>query len=150
MFNKKVSDIVIPIFVFLSLIGLADASYLTYDHYTGTSVVCNIFDDCNLVTTSEYSEIFGISVALFGALYYLSVLISALLFTILKQDTFKNRILKILYTISPLGFLASLWFVYLQLFVIKAICLYCMISATTSTLIFITGIFLFVHRSKPE
>jgi uncharacterized membrane protein len=49
----------------------------------------------------------------------------------------KIILLKLIYIFSGVGFVASLYLVYLQLFVIEAICVYCMFSALMTTLIFI-------------
>ena len=128
----------------LSFLGLMDASYLAAKHYTGTIPPCAIVKGCEAVTTSQYAVInlpiidIGISVALLGAIYYLIVLIISIAIIETKSDWLK----KFLSKFSILGLLASIWFISLQLFVIKALCLYCLVSAFSSTAIFITAIFL--------
>lgn len=132
----------------ISFLGFLDATYLTVSHYQGADLNCNILEGCDEVTTSKYSTIFGIPVALFGMGYYLSIMLLSLLFI----DTKNGKILKVLPYLTIVGLLASIWFVYLQIFVIEAICIYCMGSATTSTLIFILGIILLTkekNESKP-
>jgi uncharacterized membrane protein len=121
------------IITLLSFIGFLDASYLTASHYGATELACGLSGGCDTVTTSEYSTVFGIPVALGGALFYFSVLIFSLLFI----DTKNKKFLLPIVFLTPLGFLSSVWFVYLQLYVIEAICYYCMGSATTSTLLFL-------------
>lgn len=132
------SKLVVPsnllLFVFLGLaaIGFADATYLTVKYFIGAPVTCAILKGCEQVTTSQYSLVFGQPVALAGSLYYLSVL---LLTAIYLEN--KNRVFFLLANILTLfGFLVSMRFVYLQIFVIKALCIYCMVSASTSTLLF--------------
>jgi len=129
----------------IAFLGFADATYLTANHYFGIPLVCTIVHGCDIVTTSRYSLIFGIPVALLGFLYYLTIF---LLFTI-AIDTQKKKIASLAITLTPAGVLASLYFVYLQLFVIHAICLYCMVSVGTSTLLFflgMTGLFWFTRK----
>ena len=121
-----------------SFLGLIDASYLAAKHYTGTIPPCAIVKGCEAVTTSQYATVGGISVALLGAIYYLIVLIISIAIIDTKSDWLK----KFLSKFSILGLLASIWFISLQLFVIKALCLYCLVSAFSSTAIFITAIFL--------
>ncbi len=134
-------------FLIVSAIGFADATYLTTKHFLGTPVACSILKGCEQVTTSPYSTIGGVPVALLGSLYYLTILILSVVYL----DSRKNNILNIIAKITPLGFLASLYFVYLQIFVIKAICLYCMGSAITSTILFILGVnYLAKHQKKTE
>lgn len=119
----------------IAFLGFADASYLTIEHYFSVPLPCTIFNGCETVLTSSYSMIFSIPVALLGAFYYLAVFI----FLACAIDTRKKIFSKLAISMTPLGFLASLYFVYLQMFVIKAICLYCMVSATLSTVLFVLG-----------
>lgn len=128
----------------LSFLGLIDASYLAAKHYSGTIPPCAIVKGCEAVTTSQYATVGlpavegEISVALLGAIYYLVVLV----ISIAIIDTKSDRLKKFLTGFSILGLLASIWFISLQLFVIKALCLYCLVSAFSSIAIFITAIFL--------
>jgi uncharacterized membrane protein len=131
-------------FVVLSFIGFMDAAYLTAKHYLGIPINCSLLKGCEEVTSSQYATILDIPVSLAGAGYYL--LIFVLMISYL--DTKKERILYFISRLTPLGFIASLWFLYLQLFVIKAICLYCIISFTTSTLLFILGLILLQLEGK--
>ena len=121
-----------------SFLGLMDASYLAAKHYTGTIPPCAIVKGCEVVTTSQYATVGGISVALLGAIYYLAVLV----ISIVIIDTKSDRLKKFLARFSVIGLLASIWFISLQLFVIKALCLYCLASAFSSTAIFLTAFFL--------
>ena len=117
-----------------SFLGLMDASYLAAKHYSGTIPPCAIVKGYEAVTTSQYAAIGlpavedGISVALLGAIYYLIVLIISIAIIETKSGFLK----KFLAGFSILGLLASIWFISLQLFVIKALCLYCLVSAFSS------------------
>lgn len=129
--------------IVISFIGFLDAMYLTVQHYTGSSINCVIFEGCDTVATSKYAVIFGIlPLALLGVFYYVSVLMSSLLYF----DTGHKFFLRILPILTTLGFLFSLYFIYLQLFVIKAVCTYCMLSALTSTTLFIISLFILKHK----
>jgi uncharacterized membrane protein len=114
-------------------LGFIDATFLTIQHYTNFTLPCSITHGCELVTTSAYSSILGVPVALLGALYYVGVLFAIYL----SFEFAKAQWLKWIAIASTAGFLFSLWFVYLQLFVIHAICQYCMLSALTSTTLFV-------------
>lgn len=128
-------SIAIGIFSFM---GLLDASYLATKHYTGTIPPCAIIKGCEAVTTSQYATIGGVSVALFGAIYYLVILITS----VVLIDTNNNFLKKFLSLFSIIGLVASFWFISLQVFVINALCLYCMASATSSFAIFTIAFFL--------
>lgn len=118
---------------FIAFIGFLDATYLTSAHYGAADLVCGEAGGCDIVTTSEYATVFGIPVALGGVFYYFSILLLSLLFI----DTKNKKFLLPIVFLTPLGFLASGWFVYLQLYVINAICYYCMGSALSSTILFL-------------
>lgn len=131
-------------FLLVSFLGFIDSAYLTVKHYQGEVPPCSIIKGCEVVTTSSYSEIAGISVALLGALYYVVVL----LLTVGYFDSKKDSILKFVAYLTLIGFLFSLWFLYVQAFILKAFCQYCLFSAVTSTALFIIGIL--ILRGKKE
>ncbi len=115
----------------VALIGLADSAYLTSKHISGSQVPCSITGGCEQVLTSSYSEIFGVPTAALGVLAYLAAFSLALL------TYFGNRQLWNLFGVAAVlmaGF--SLWFVYLQAFVIGAFCQFCLLSAITSISLF--------------
>jgi uncharacterized membrane protein len=136
--SPKSSNWVGYVFALLGITGFFDSGYLAIKHYSGDSIACSIFKGCDIVTTSVYSEIWGIPVALIGVVYYLTILILSIIFL----DTDKIKYLFLASRLTVVGFIASAVFVYLQLFVIKALCLYCLISATTSSILFVLGILL--------
>jgi uncharacterized membrane protein len=119
----------------LAGLGFADATSLTIDHYSNFSLPCTITDGCEIVTNSAYSFILGIPVALLGALYYVSVLLAV--YIILEFGA--KHYLKYVAIASTAGFVFSAWFVYVQLFILHAICQYCMFSAASSTALFIAS-----------
>lgn|SRR3989338_3412349 len=144
-------------FLPVSFLGFLDASYLTVKHFVGTPLPCSVLRGCEEVTTSQYSVIGGIPVAMLGAIYYL--VIFALIFLFLKRKRLSSAsdnnirgnedgLLNLAARLTIIGLLASLWFIYLQLFVIKAICLYCMFSAFTSITLFIFGLFVLNFGKK--
>lgn len=141
----KIPRWIIAAFFIAALIGFADAAFLAIEHYRGVVPPCTIISGCEKVTTSVYSEVFGVPLALFGAIYYFTLLILIIAYFDLK----KTIILKIAALATTIGLLASLYFAYLQLFVIKAICLYCMISAAASAMLFVLGIIILRAMAIP-
>ena len=112
----------------VSLIGLADAIYLTVQHVTGQSVRCTIVSGCSEVLSSSYAVIAGQPLALIGAAAYFSVL------SLTTLAVFGYRIAGTLMTVLVLlMFLFSLWLIYLQAFVIGAFCQFCLLSAAITT-----------------
>ncbi|MEK7615721.1 MAG: vitamin K epoxide reductase family protein [Patescibacteria group bacterium] len=114
----------------LSLLGFVDAAYLTVSHYQNAIPPCTI-SGCETVLTSEYAVMFGVPLALLGALYYLTVF-----FLVLSNSV------RVVVWLVGIGFVISLVLVGLQLFVLDAICQYCMISAATTTLLLIFSLLL--------
>lgn len=131
-------------FVILAFIGFTDSFYLTVSHFQGSDLNCNILDGCDLVTSSKYATWGPVPVALIGAIYYLA----AFFFSLTYITNKKERFLEIAMGLSGLGFFASFWFVILQVFIIEALCLYCMISALTSTLLFIFAIMIIRRKER--
>ncbi len=122
----------IPILILIiAIIGFADATYLTVKHYQNVIPPCTI-GGCETVLTSQYSQVIGIPVSLVGAVYYLILGI----FLVIFLDTKKEIFLRIPLLFSIVGALASLGFISLMIFVIKAFCPYCAVSAFTSLSIF--------------
>lgn len=134
----------IAIFWFLGagFIGFLDSAYLTITHFIGEPVTCGFFTGCELVTSSEYSAIAGIPIALFGALYYLFWV----LLTVWHLDS-KNPVFFRILPLTAAGFGASLILIGIQVFIIHAICVYCMLSAASSTALFILSFILRKARS---
>jgi uncharacterized membrane protein len=122
-------------FLSASFIGFADATYLAAKHYLGTPLSCSIFEGCEKVTTSRFATIAGVPLGVAGAAYYLVVFLTVIAYL----DTRRLGIIRFAAGFTAVGFLSSLWFVYLQLFVIGAVCPYCMLSALASTALFIVG-----------
>ncbi len=128
----------------VSFSGFLDALYLSIQRFRGVPIICKILEGCNKVASSIYAEILNIPVAYLGVAYYFLIFLLAIWFLASKN---RNTFL-LMSVFTVVGFLASIWFVYLQLFVIKAICFYCMISALTSTSLFILGAYYLVSHYK--
>jgi len=144
--KKSILLWIVFIFLTVSFVGFVDATYLTVKHFQGETPACSVLEGCDKVTSSEYAVILGIPVALLGSLYYLTVF----LLSIAYMDRRNEKVLFLTSIFTTAGLLASAWFVYLQFYVIGSICLYCMGSATTSTLLFIIGMFTLYTLRKPR
>ena len=98
------------------------------------------------VLTSEWSYLFGIPTAMYGTAYYLVVVTLAATWYAERLP----QIERLLLPVTTVGILASAGFVYLQLFVIEAICPFCMISAGTTSLLFLLGIAVYRESDAPS
>ncbi|MDB5239068.1 MAG: Vitamin epoxide reductase family protein [Candidatus Parcubacteria bacterium] len=136
----------------VALIGFADAAYLTVEHYQNVIPPCTT-SGCEAVLTSAYSVVLGVPVSLGGAIYYLAIAIGALIYLEAKLLSgtvrpFHLWVLRWTLLATVLGLAASVWFFYLQALVIHSYCQYCLGSATTSTLLFITAAIILAKNGK--
>lgn len=121
--------------VCLSFVGLADAAFLYAKRVSGTPLVCDILEGCNIVANSPYSAIFGVPLSLLGVLFFaVLVCLVALLFSPLEK-----RVRVFLLAWSSVGVLFSLYFLCVQAFLIGAWCIYCLISAAVTFFMFFVG-----------
>jgi uncharacterized membrane protein len=112
----------------LSLFGLVDALYLTVEHVTGKTVQCTIISGCSEVLSSPYAVVAGIPLAAIGAAAYFAV------FSLATLAAFGYRAAGTLLTpLITAMFFVSLWLIYLQAFVIREFCQYCLFSAAITT-----------------
>ncbi len=110
----------------LALAGLAISIYLTVVHYDHSAPVCvGGGGGCEKVQSSDYAELAGVPVALIGAIGY------ALIGLSLLAPGDSGRFAGALLGLVGLGF--SLYLTYLELFVIDAICQWCVASAVVMT-----------------
>lgn len=130
--KKRIGVVFILIFAFF---GIADSAYLAEHEANGTPLICNIqsLSGCNTVAESQYSRFFGIPLAQYGVLFY------SILFVLsaLELAIFNRLLRRILQGISLVGIIASLYFTFVQIFVIGAFCIYCLASAIIALFIFI-------------
>jgi len=130
----------------LTLIGIAAALYVAKGNYTGQPLWCPIIDGCNVVVNSPYSRVFGVPMSYFGFIYYLYMFALA---ARLAFEPFSNslRFRAVLY--AGIGAASSLYFMYLQLGFIRAVCIYCLISAVTTFLLLFAAIWHFQATRSP-
>jgi uncharacterized membrane protein len=106
-------------------LGLLDAAYLTYEHYTAsTTLACsdNGAINCLKVTTSSYAKVAGVPVALLGLLFFVAM--SALCLPMAWRSS--NELLRRLRLAGvAVGMLSVLYLVWVELFKVEAICLWC-------------------------
>lgn len=114
----------------IALGGLADATYLTVAHLAGDDSVCGPSAGCAQVLGSAYAAIGEIPTAAFGVLAYFTVFACAVCaaFGYHRARSVLN------FTVAAM-LLATLWFLYLQAFVLHAFCPFCLLSAALTFLL---------------
>jgi uncharacterized membrane protein len=112
----------------LAVAGIGVATYITIADSGGGAPVCLAGGHgCATVASSHYSHIAGVNVAVFGIAGYVLILAAALV----PGD--RGRFAGLLFALVGFGF--SAYLTYLELFVIDAICQWCVSSAALMTLL---------------
>ena len=123
-------DIAIPV---LAIIGLGASIYLTYVEVTHTRALCGPVGDCNTVQSSPYAKLFGIlPIGLLGAIGYIAILITWL-WRRFRTNSLSKIAGPVMFAMALFGTLFSIYLTYLELFVIHAVCIWCLSSASIIT-----------------
>jgi uncharacterized membrane protein len=130
--------------VALTIIGLLVSIYMTIYKLTSNDNMCVGSKDCSVVNASKYSEVNGIPVAVVGAIGYTALL--AILWFERKPGFFKDNGTMIFFGISLIGFLFTLWLIYVEIALLKAYCPFCIASQISMTLIFILSVIRVVRQ----
>lgn len=123
----------------LSLLGLLDAAYLALERITGGPIACPVGGGCETVQSSPYALLFGVPVASIGVAGYAALLIVALLSL---QELSLGSISPdaVLLVLASIALLAGVYFMYLQVAVIGAICFWCAMAALLDLLIWLAAL----------
>ena len=145
MSSSRIRVIFYTVAAVISLAGLADATYLTVQALTGETLVCGGSPDCFRVLGSSYARMGGIPVALFGAVAYFSVFSFATFaaFGYARARTF------LILTIAAM-FVVTVWFLYVQAFLLHAFCRYCLFSAAVTFLLAGIAVAIPPSRQTPD
>jgi uncharacterized membrane protein len=123
----------------LALVGVFLSIYLTLYKlgYIG-SLQCAV-GSCETVNTSRWATFLGLPVAAWGLGFYVSALALSLLGV---QEQYEDRrwVSVALTGLTGWGVLFSGWLTYLELFVINAICMWCVISAVIVAIMFVISL----------
>ncbi len=114
-----------PLMALLSVLALAVAGYLTWVKLAGAAPACAILTGCETVENSSYSEFLGVPVAAFGMLGAAAMLAGSLLWWRWAD----RRGLMVAYAIGLASLPVLAWLTWLELAVIRAVCLWCVVYA---------------------
>ena len=124
-----------------SLGGLGVSGYLTYEHYTGSSsLVCSDkgIVNCLEVTTSTYSKVAGVPVAVLGLIFFVVMLILQLPAMWNRPGSAIRRV-RMAWAVVGLG--TVVYLLYAELFKIDAICLWCTAVHVLTFVVFVSTVF---------
>ncbi|MFA6089181.1 MAG: vitamin K epoxide reductase family protein [Candidatus Woesearchaeota archaeon] len=140
---KHVNFILIIIITF-GFLGVVDSTILLDIHNNNNvgkeSQYCKVSSPCDIVDKSNFSEIYGIPISVFGIIFYL-LIITVCFFNLFYKRYFHY----ILLTLAGLGFIASIILFYVMKFQIGAVCPYCLLSEVINIFI---AIFAAIYTKK--
>jgi uncharacterized membrane protein len=133
----EAAGILIPI---LSVIGLGVAFYLAFVETRNVKAVCGPVGDCNTVQSSPYARLFGIlPVGIIGLAGYVGILAAWILGRFGRGGLARLAPVALL-GMALFGVLFTIYLTYLELFVIHAVCIWCLSSAVIMALILILSV----------
>jgi uncharacterized membrane protein len=112
----------------ICFIGILVSSYLLYARLSGGELICGV-SSCNTVNSSNYSVLLGVPLSAWGMLFYVGMIVLLLV-----------RKYKLFYLGSIVGVLFSAYLTFLEFFVIKAWCQWCLLSAWLTVCLFVVGV----------
>jgi uncharacterized membrane protein len=136
-----------PVFIGLALVGLGISGYLAWAHFTYTPIICTADLSCDTVNRSSYAYFppgWGIPVSYLGLIAYTGLLglglwrwRAARRVALAGSTGGSPAILDLsLFVATLLGLIFSAYLTAMELFVIHAVCWWCVGSATVITLLF--------------
>jgi uncharacterized membrane protein len=129
----------------LDVVGLVVAGYLSVVELGGGVPTCGPLKGCEEVALSEYARIGGVPVAVFGVI--LSVVLLTLAVAWWKTDIY--GLLLGHYGLSLVGVIFDGYFLYLQVFVIKAVCIWCVTYEVSLLLRFLIALLVWYRQPRP-
>ena len=122
----------------LAILGMLVSIYMTIFKLTDNASMCLGNGGCSVVNSSIYSEVSGIPVAVIGVGGYLVIL--AVLLIENRDNFFKQNATIIIFGLALIGFLFTLYLIYVEVALIHALCPFCVTSQITMTVLFILSV----------
>jgi uncharacterized membrane protein len=119
---------------------------MTIYKVTSNNAMCLGSGDCSTVNASRYSEVNGIPVAIIGVLGYLAIL--ATHFFENRNQFFKQNGTLMIFGMALTGFIFTIWLVYVEIAVLKALCPFCVTSQASMTIIFIIAVMRLIKQTQ--
>lgn len=116
---------------FLASLGIGVAAYIAIAEADGGAPACFAGGGCEKVAASSHSELLGVSVAAIGIVGYALLLAAALS----RGDGARMGG----FLLALIGFGYSVYLTWLELFVIEAVCQWCVASALIMTALFVVN-----------
>ena len=130
----------------LAVVGLLVSIYMTIYKATSNDALCLGSGDCSTVNASRYSEVYGIPVASVGIAGYLAILLVH--WYEHRDEFFKKNGPMLIFGMALTGFLFTVYLIYVEFAILKALCPFCLTSQAAMTIIFIISIIRLVRQPQ--
>jgi uncharacterized membrane protein len=130
--------------VALAVLGILVSVYMTIYKLTENPNMCLGNGGCSTVNSSRYAEIYGIPVAVLGIGGYLAIL--ALLWMERRTSFLAENITLVVFGLALIGFLFTLYLIYVELALLHALCPFCITSQITMTVLFALSVIRLVRQ----
>ena len=130
--------------VALDVVGLLIASYLSFVALSGDLPYCGPLHGCETVAQSPYSRIAGVPVAVLGVGLSLSLLILAVAWI----RSGRLALLGAHYALSLVGVVFEIYFTYIEVAVIGAVCVWCATYGASLVARFAVALWVWVRRDQ--
>jgi uncharacterized membrane protein len=130
--------------VALAVLGVFVSAYMTVYKLTENPNMCLGNGGCSLVNSSKYAEVYGIPVAVVGVGGYLAIL--ALLWMERRSSFLTGNVTLVVFGLALVGFLFTLYLIYVELALIHALCPFCVTSQITMTVLFVLSVIRLVRQ----
>ncbi len=124
----------------LAIAGFLVSGFIYYKKSRKEKLVCVIGEDCDKVIRSKYGVTFGIDNTILGMLYYVAVAVGAVLLLSGIAVVLGFSVLDVLIVAGLFAALFSLYLAFIQIFIIKEYCEYCLTSAAITIAIFLVEV----------
>jgi uncharacterized membrane protein len=128
----------------LAVIGLIVSVYMTIYKVTSNDAMCLGSGDCSTVNASRYAEVYGIPVATVGIAGYFAILLTH--WYERRDKFFEKNGPMLIFGMALTGFLFTVYLIYVEFAILKALCPFCLASQIAMTLIFILSIIRLVRQ----
>lgn len=128
-------------FIALALGGIINSAWLAYQHRKKKPLICPFDHDCSIVTESKWSNFLGVRNEMLGILFFVFMFGAAISFLINPALGVKMFLPVALLASGSVAY--SIFLAYIQFFIIKDYCFYCLISALFTALLLINSFFVF-------
>lgn len=122
----------------LATVGLLVSIYMTIYKISSNDALCLGSGDCSTVNASRYSEVYGVPVAVVGIVGYLAILLAHGLES--RHIFFQRNAPLLIFGMALTGFLFTVYLIYVELALLKAVCPFCLVSQIAMTLLFFISI----------